>query len=690
MSRINSRGRSVFANLLAAMATMIGGECVHADGGAENVLVVVNAEAPTSLAVANHYLKLRDVPARNVVYLTGIPDKHQCSFEVFRERIGDPLIRAIEDRQIADHIHYIAFSTDFPTLVNCPALLETLKEKLPQAAGPVFRPQVSTNSLMTFWLYAVNGDPSFMLLDANWYVSRTGVDPLKQPFLGSLDEQWQEGVAALADDPAAAVSIFAPIAQQHPRQVAAHYQLARALAGEGRKREALLALRRAVEAGWSWRAFTAKDTHFAELAEPEFQLLLKRIPDLPYGETPSRGFSSTVTWSRNGWPNSTPEQGKRMWLTTMLGVTGGTRGNTQREILDQLTRSAGADATAPTGSFYFSKTGNVRSKVRQPQFADAMRELQALGHRTEETTAIVPGNRANVLGATLGAPKIDWRLAGSEFVPGALCDNLTSAGGILFGNTPQTPLTHFLKMGAAGASGTVCEPLAIPAKFPTAMLHVHYARGCNLAESFYQAVSGPFQLLIVGDPLCQPWARLPEFHVTGLTEGEHVESGIQLEMVSTGSESPDISRYEVLVDGRLVNGIAATAGKSRFNMQTGFLAAGWHELRVIAVDGTLVGARKSWRTGFFLDRTGHHVELTLQGTGEYQFSRSVLVKASAEFGNEIEVLHNFRTVATIDGRSGEARIGCATLGEGHVNLTAVVRDGGQTVSSAPVSLVIVP
>ena len=51
------------------------------------------------------------------------------------------------------------------------------------------------------------------------------------------------------------------------------------------------------------------------------------------------------------------------------------------------------------------------------------------------------------------------------------------------------------------------------------MIHVHYARGCSLAEAFYQSVCGPYQLLIVGDPLCRPWANIPQVSVAAVAPG---------------------------------------------------------------------------------------------------------------------------------------------------------------------------
>ena len=62
-------------------------------------------------------------------------------------------------------------------------------------------------------------------------------------------------------------------------------------------------------------------------------------------------------------------------------------------------------------------------------------------------------------------------------------------------------MTDWISAGAAGTSGTVTEPYAMQQKFPMPFIHVHYAKGCSLAEAFYQSLMGPYQLLVLGDPL---------------------------------------------------------------------------------------------------------------------------------------------------------------------------------------------
>ena len=138
-----------------------------------------------------------------------------------------------------------------------------------------------------------------------------------------------------------------------------------------------------------------------------------------------------------------------------------------------------------------------------------MKRLQEHGVRGEIVDGSLPQGRDDVLGLVAGSAGFDWPASQSRILPGAICEHLTSFGGVMQENAGQTPLTEFLRHGGALSSGTVTEPYAIAAKFPLPFLHDHYAQGCSAAEAFYQSLSGPYQLLIVGDPLCTPWASRP-------------------------------------------------------------------------------------------------------------------------------------------------------------------------------------
>lgn len=93
------------------------------------------------------------------------------------------------------------------------------------------------------------------------------------------------------------------------------------------------------------------------------------------------------------------------------------------------------------------------------------------------------------------------------------------------------------------------EPFAIQAKFPSPFIHAHYASGCTLAESFYQSVTGPYQLLIVGDPLAQLWQRQFSLSIEGLAKDSPLAGEVTLQ---PKTESPDgiaPAGWELYVDG---------------------------------------------------------------------------------------------------------------------------------------------
>jgi uncharacterized protein (TIGR03790 family) len=71
-----------------------------------------------------------------------------------------------------------------------------------------------------------------------------------------------------------------------------------------------------------------------------------------------------------------------------------------------------------------------------------------------------------------------------------------------FFGSPQTMTADFILEGASGASGHVDEPYLVMCPRPDLVLPA-YARGRNLAESFYLGIRGlSWQNVVIGDPLC--------------------------------------------------------------------------------------------------------------------------------------------------------------------------------------------
>ena len=263
----------------------------------------------------------------------------------------------------------------------------------------------------------------------------------------------------------------------------------------------------------------------------------------------SRGFRASIGWLERG--GMTLHGGQHYFLSTMLAYTSG-RGNSISEAIDYLQQSAAADGTFPRGTIYFAQTNNIRSQARHFSFPLVVDKLKRVGVHAEILNTIVPTRRNDVAGLVMGMNNFNWPAAQNQVVPGAICDNFTSYGGILKENSPQVPLTSFLRSGAAGASGTVVEPMSILSKFPHPMMHLHYVHGCSLAESFYQSVHGPYQLLIVGDPLCQPWAHTPDLKLDGLKANATLQGTIRIIPSAKTTDSEQIHHFEFFFDGRRV------------------------------------------------------------------------------------------------------------------------------------------
>lgn len=555
---------------LALLLILLATTTVRAGGGPENLFLVVNANSDSSKTIANHYIRLRNVPASNVFYVDWKGGTASTSAALLREKLLLPIVKEIEARQLALQIDYVVYSSDFPWRIN-------LKGDYPP--GVTFDKQLSPIASLTgatyLWQYVLKKSPAIVTLDTNWYVpGDRKANMLKCQAMASL---------------------------------------------------------------------------------------------------PTRGFRGRYLWTDKGQRGNNPKTDQRYFLSTMLGVTSG-RGNSVDEVIKYLRGAAFADNSPPEGTFYFMKHGGPRSKPRHDCFDAVMTQLRTLGAKVELQKGRFPKNLAAVNGLTFGTPKYDIVGSNVAMLPGSIGDNLTSASGVLSNAGKQTALTDLLRAGAAGASGTVVEPYAIQGKFPLPSLMLHYRRGCSLAEAYYQSVSAPYQLLIVGDPLCQPWARRPGLKVEGLESGQKVKEKIDALPKITppvGQMIQKTSTYDVFVDGRLRARLPA--GKN-LRMDTSQVPEGHHELRIVANSVDVIESQANWIASLDFDNEpGPAVELTsLTGT-LVTVDQPVTFKAAAPGATGITIRQNFRELGEIEGESGEITLPAKLLGRGPVRLQAIAQ-----------------
>jgi uncharacterized protein (TIGR03790 family) len=152
-----------------------------------------------------------------------------------------------------------------------------------------------------------------------------------------------------------------------------------------------------------------------------------------------------------------------------------------------IDRGLASDATFPHGTGYLVSTGDKARNVRAMLYPTI---IQYLGEKMnlQVVHADEIQNRRDVLFYFTGTAKVNG-LETVRFLPGALADHLTSAGGQLTDSGQMSSL-RWLEAGATGSYGTVTEPCNHIAKFPhPGVVISRYLQGETLIESCWKSVA---------------------------------------------------------------------------------------------------------------------------------------------------------------------------------------------------------
>jgi len=177
-----------------------------------------------------------------------------------------------------------------------------------------------------------------------------------------------------------------------------------------------------------------------------------------------------------------------------------------------IERGIAADHSQP-GTFvranaWFVSTPDAARNVRAALFPPAglLRPFNLEVQRAA-STALPPLQRTLIYQTGLmrvaGLDQVGW-------LPGALADHLTSAGGQLElqAPSPQMSALDWLESGATASYGAVTEPCNHPQKFPhPQLLLFSYLQGVTALEAYWHSVAWPGQGVFVGEPLAAPYAR---------------------------------------------------------------------------------------------------------------------------------------------------------------------------------------
>ncbi|MGZ8246615.1 TIGR03790 family protein [Methylomagnum sp.] len=169
-----------------------------------------------------------------------------------------------------------------------------------------------------------------------------------------------------------------------------------------------------------------------------------------------------------------------------------------------IDRGVASDSTFPTGTGYLLRTSDANRSVRSVAFEETHRQL-GRAFRLEVLAQDDIRDRRDVLFYFTGLTRVA-HLDTLKFLPGAVADHLTSAGGVLTGDGQMSSL-RWLDAGATASYGAVVEPCNHLAKFPfPAVLMLHYATGNTVLEAYWKSVAAPGEGVFIGEPLAKPFA----------------------------------------------------------------------------------------------------------------------------------------------------------------------------------------
>lgn len=173
-----------------------------------------------------------------------------------------------------------------------------------------------------------------------------------------------------------------------------------------------------------------------------------------------------------------------------------------------IDRGVQSDGSMPIATAYLLSTSDKARNVRSsayPQVEALLKKVRMPVRRLEQDSLT---NQPDVLFYFTGIENVEG-LNTLTFVPGAVADHLTSAGGMLTDSSQMSAL-RWLEAGATGSYGTVIEPCNMPQKFPhPALVIARYLQGETLIEAYWKSVMMPGQGIFVGEPLATPFRRPP-------------------------------------------------------------------------------------------------------------------------------------------------------------------------------------
>jgi uncharacterized protein (TIGR03790 family) len=217
-----------------------------------------------------------------------------------------------------------------------------------------------------------------------------------------------------------------------------------------------------------------------------------------------------------------------------------------------IDQGVAADGTFPPQPVCLAKSDDRLRNIRYLLYDNAIFNTRLHGgYALLRTNTDFPDGLGVLLGYQNGM--YVYSSGSGLFAPGAMADNLTSYGGVLYELNDQTTLLTLMNSGATASYGTVVEPCTYFEKFPSPQNYFYQARGFSVAECYYQSVTNPYQGLLVGEPLAAPFAQPAFASWNNLPVNALLTGTTNLSLQSSaGDVLHPVQQVDLFVDGTFV------------------------------------------------------------------------------------------------------------------------------------------
>lgn len=180
-------------------------------------------------------------------------------------------------------------------------------------------------------------------------------------------------------------------------------------------------------------------------------------------------------------------------------------GSSLAQVKAMIDRGVASDASVPQeATAYLMSTSDRNRNVRSRRYP-VIETMLSDRVDIEIIQADMLRDKHDVMFYFTGLKQVE-AIDSNTFLPGAVADHLTSAGGRLFGGR-QMSILEWLDAGATASYGTVVEPCAFTQKFPNPGIVIErYTDGESLVEAYWKSVAWPGQGVFVGEPMATPYA----------------------------------------------------------------------------------------------------------------------------------------------------------------------------------------